>query len=169
MRVISIAIMVAAMTGTPAVAQGNASLDAVTACRSIADNAARLQCFDRAAAALDDAKRNDGLVVLNRTEVREKKRTLFGLKLPDINLFGGGKDEEQRTQISEIDSVVKGLQPSGRDRWTVRFEDGSIWRTTEPAKFPPKLGDKVKVKRAALGSFRASFNGDYAVRIERVE
>lgn len=165
------AALVAMIAVPPAGAQtrGSASLDAVTACRSIADAAARLQCFDRAAAALDDAKKSDGLVVLDRTEVKEKKRSLFGLKLPDINLFGGGKDEEARTEVNEIDTVLTGLQPAGRDRFTVQFADKSVWRTTEPFKFPPRVGDKVKIKRAAMGSFRASFNGNYPVRVERVQ
>ena len=172
MRDFTVALVLTIAAASPAVAQGSASLDAVTACRSIQDNAARLQCFDQAAAALDAAKQKDGLVVLNRTEIREKKRSLFGLKLPDINLFGTGKDsddEPAKTRIEEIETNVVSIQPAGRGRWQMRFADGSIWRTTEPAKIDPEKGDKVKVKRAALGSFRASFNGDYPVRVERVE
>ncbi len=163
------AISITAAAPISAQNRASASLDAITACRSIAETAARLQCFDRAAAALDEAKRTDGLVVLDRAEVKEKKRSLFGLKLPDINLFGGGKDEEQRTEISEIDTTLTKMQPTGRDRFVVQFADNSVWRTTEPFKIPPRIGDKVKIKRAAMGSFRASFNGNYPVRVERVQ
>lgn len=172
MRNLIIATVLAGVTATPVGAQGSASLDAVTACRAIAANDARLQCFDKAAAALEAAKQKDGLVVLDRTEIRAKKRSLFGLKLPDINLFGSGKDsddEPAKTRVEEIETTVTSIQSAGRGRWQMRFADGSIWRTTEPAKIDPEKGDKVKVKRAALGSFRASFDGNYPVRVERVE
>jgi len=172
MRDLTVAMVLAIAAASPAGAQGSASLDAVTACRSITDDVARLQCFDKSVAALEAAKQKDGLVVLNQTEIREKKRSLFGLKLPDINLFGSGKDSDDtpaKTRIEEIDTTIVSIQPAGRGRWQMRFADGSIWRTTEPAKVDPEKGDKVKVKRAALGSFRASFDGNYPVRVERVE
>lgn len=167
MRAIGIVSLAIVALATPAAAQdGSAVIDAVTSCTAIKEDQARLACFDRAAATLA-GKRRDGLVVLDRTEVREKRRSLFGLKLPDIKLFGD--DEAKDPPISEISSTVASVRPSGRDRFIVKLQDGSVWRTTEPAKFDPERGDPVKVKRAALGSYRASFRNAFPVRVERVE
>ncbi len=147
--------------------EGSSLIQSVVDCRRIPLDRERLACFDRAAVSLDSARRDDGLVVMNRKEVREKRRSLFGLKLPDIDLFG--RDEAKEPAITELDSAVLDARLVARDRWEIRLADKSIWRTTEPARVAPRVGDKVKIRRAALGSYRASFSGAYPVRIQRVE
>jgi hypothetical protein len=152
---------------TPAFAQGGSPLDRVTACRALAPDAERLACFDRAAAELDTAKRDKTLIVLDRQEVKQKRRSLFGLKLPDIDLFG--RDEAKDPPIPEIDTTLASVRSAGRDRLLFRFADGSTWRSIELARDTPDPGMKVKIKRAAMGTYRASFGGEYPIRVERVE
>lgn len=140
----------------------------ITACRAITDDAQRLACFDRTAATLASARAAKEIVVMDRTEVREKKRSLFGLSLPDINLFGRDDDKAGEPEVAQVESSVVEVVKFGRDRWTVRLANGSTWRTTEPARFDPRRGDPVVIKRAALGSFRGSFAKANAVRMERL-
>jgi hypothetical protein len=158
-----------AVIGTAADAQSASSdsvLDQLFSCRAEADAARRLSCFDAAAARLEKARGAREIVVMNREEVREKRRALFGLPLPNINLFGRNDDSDEK--VSLITTKAVDVARYGRDRWRVRMEDGSTWETTEPARFDPKKGDAVIIKSAALGSFRASFAGQSAVRIQRL-
>ncbi len=142
-------------------------IDKVTACRTIDDAERRLRCFDQAAAALAKARSDRQMVVLDRGEVREKRQSLFGLRLPEIQLFG--REEAKEPEIREVRSKVVRLTRYGRDQWTVWLEQGGVWRTTEKARFDPEVGEQVRIFKAAMGSFRASFNNNLAVRIERVE
>ena len=70
--------------------------EALVHCRSITDDAARLQCFDTAAANLQAATERRDVVVVDRAQVRESRRRLFGLALPRLPIFGGGDDEDGR-------------------------------------------------------------------------
>ncbi len=142
-------------------------IDKITACRAIDNAERRLTCFDEAAAALAKARSDRQMVVLDRGEVREKRQSLFGLRLPEIQLFG--RDEAKEPEIREVRSKVVRLSRYGRDQWTVWLEQGGVWRTTEKARFDPEVGEQVRIFKAAMGSFRASFNNNLAVRIERVE
>lgn len=159
---------VKAQAGDPGKAsQAAVLIDRITACRAIGDTGQRLTCFDQAAASLDKARRDKQMVVLDRGEVREKRKSLFGLRLPEIQLFG--RDEAKEPEVREIVSKVVKLAPYGREQWTVWLEQGGVWRTTEKARFDPEVGQSARIFKAAMGSFRASFDGNLAVRIERVE
>lgn len=147
--------------------QSTTLIDQITACRTIDDEGQRLGCFDRAAASLAKARTERQMVVLDRGEVRQKRQSLFGLRLPEIQLFG--RDEAKEPEIREIRSKVVKLAPYGRDQWTIWLERGGVWRTTEKARFDPEIGQSARIFKAAMGSFRASFDGNLAVRIERVE
>lgn len=67
-------------------------LQAVIACSSITEDAARLACYDQAVAPLSEM--SDDLVVVNRSEVEAVEQDGFGLELPSLpnlslSLFGG--------------------------------------------------------------------------------
>ena len=65
------------------------TLERLMACRGIADNTARLACFDTAAGAPDTAQRQGDLVVIDRAGVAETRRQLFGFEMPSLpRLFG---------------------------------------------------------------------------------
>jgi hypothetical protein len=72
-------------------------------------------------------------------------------------------------EIQNLDSTVRSVERSGRDRWVVVLADGSTWKTAESSRFPPEVGDSVKIKRAALGTYLASFDGTPSLRIARVQ
>jgi hypothetical protein len=163
-------LALAAASGAPADTQAGAGAnpaDALAACRSIADSAARLACFDKTAEAFVRARENKEVVVLERAEIQKTRRSLFGFSLPKIKLFGGGDDGEE--ELKEITGKVASVGVAERDRWLVRLEDESRWQTIEPAVFPPRTGDNARIKRAAMGSFMATFNGGRSVRVKRVD
>ena len=166
-------LWMAALTATPLSAADKPAHSRAPAfqrlvdCRSVKDSAERLACFDREVAALDTAERTSEIVVVDKEQVRKTKRGLFGLSLPNIKLFGDNDNSEEVAQIeSRIASASEGV-----DGWTIRLEDGTVWRQTgtDPFYRTPKAGLAAIVKRGALGSFVIRVGGSPGVKVKRIQ
>jgi len=143
---------------------------ALVRCRAIADDAARLQCFDTASAALAQAAERRELVVVSREQVRESRRRLFGLALPRLPIFGGGDDNRpDPEEIDHIDSTVTSASQDGYGHWSVRLQDGSLWVQTDNnvLALRPRPGQPVVVQRAALGGYMMRVNRQPGIRVRR--
>ena len=140
---------------------------AVEACRKIADNNSRLACFDRAVGELATARAKGDVAVVDRKQVQEVRRSLFGfggLKLP----FFGGKDRGEPEQ-KELSSTLTGFRPlaNGYIRFNLA-EPQSTWESIEPsAVFEPKIGTKVRISRGAFGSYWAEIANQPPVKVRR--
>jgi hypothetical protein len=143
--------------------------DALVRCRAVAEAAARLQCFDSAAAALEQAAERREVVVVDRAQVRESRRRLFGLALPRLPIFGDGDDDEQAEEVNRVEGVVASASQDGNGRWIVRLQDGALWVQTDnrPLALRPRPGQPVVIERGALGSFMMRVNGQPGVRARR--
>ena len=165
MLLATLAAPVAAAPRVPAV------LQALGDCRVVTDNAVRLACYDKAAAGIADATAKKDIVVLDREEVRQTRKGLFGFSLPKLNFFGNDKEAQNdtgREAIDEIDVVVKSARPFGYQLWRMTMEDGATWVTTEASTLiTPRAGSKVHIKRAALGSYFIKVDGSRAVKGKR--
>ncbi len=143
--------------------------EALVRCRAITEDVARLQCFDAAAANLQQAAERRDVVVVDRQQVRQTRRRLFGLPIPSLgDIFGGGGDEDE-DEVSSIESTVASAHQVGYGRWVVRLEDGSTWAQTDnsPLAGRPRAGQPVRVERGALGSYRMRVNNQPAIRVQR--
>jgi hypothetical protein len=151
----------------PPARQRPEAFEAVMRCRAIAGEAERLRCFDAAAAAMDRAVENRDLVVVDRQQMRETRRRLFGIEVPRLNLFGGGED--RKDEVSELDGIVRSAVENGNGRWVVVLEDGGIWVQVDDnvIAIGPRAGNKVVVRRGALGSYMMRVNGQPGVRVRR--
>lgn len=138
----------------------------IVACRALTDSAARLKCFDAAAMALETATENRQVVILDQSEVRKTKRSLFGFSLPKIPFFGES-DEEQEEEFKEIEGELANVQalPYGKYQFTVT--DAGTWQTTQGGSKILKNGQKFKIKRAAMGSFMLVMSST-GIRVKRV-
>ena len=138
-------------------------LTAVTQCRAVADPASRLACFDRSVAALDTAATNKAVVVIDQQQVRDVRRSLFGVSLPDTGLFGNGND------LPRIETTLASASVDDSGRWSFVLSDGARWAQTDDYMIArrPRANDKVIIKRAALGSFRLSVGGQPGVKAKR--
>lgn len=145
-------------TAPPPVYQG------VLDCRTVAEPAARLTCFDKSVAAMADATTRKDLVVIDRATIRETKRGLFGISLPKIKIFGGNDDVE----INQIESTLTSAHASRDGMAVFVLADGSRWKQTEGRDTFPKAGQKIVVKRGTLGGFMANVNGQPGVRVIRL-
>ena len=143
------------------------AFQALLACRAISDEKARLQCYDGAAATMEQAADRHDLVIVDRKQVRETKRTLFGIDLPRLNLFGGGDNDAD--EVKEVEGVVSAAYQDGNGRWVVKLEDGATWAQIDNnvISLRPKPGQKVKIHRGAIGSYIMNVNGQAGVKARR--
>jgi hypothetical protein len=143
------------------------AFEALVKCRGIADEKARLQCYDQATSALQQAAERHDLVIVDKKQMRETRRTLFGLEIPRLNIFGGGDDEGD--EVKSIESVVVNAYTNQGGQWVVHLEDGSTWVQTDHnmIAITPKKGTKVTVVKAALGSYMMRIGKEPGMRARR--
>lgn len=163
-----LAMLLLAAPATAADKVRPAALEALRACQSITADAERLACFDRAAAALSASVDKKEVVVLDQQEVKKTKRSLFGFQLPRIGLFGDSDKDKDEPEFTQIETTVTGARGLGYGKFSFTIEDGAVWQTTEAGPNMPKPGDKVTIKKAALGSYFIKFGKQRAVKGMRV-
>jgi hypothetical protein len=140
-------------------------------CKALKDDAARLACFDRETDVLIAAVDQGEVKVVDREQAKTMRRSLFGFNLPKLGLFGGGNNDASNEDIAVLDSTITSLSALPRGRWQFSIaEGGAHWETTDaPSRLvTPKVGQKVQLERAALGSYWIRFNGQRGVKGRRV-
>lgn len=142
-------------------------LNRLTACRALADSTARLSCYDGAVEALDAAEREGEVVVVDRAQVRESRRALFGFDLPSLPAFG--RVEGAEDTVSSVETTLTRATRGGDGKWVFRLADGSVWRQSdsESVFFTNREGTEVRVRRASMGSFMMTVGNSRAVRVRR--
>lgn len=146
-------------------ARSNALLQAVSDCRAVADEKARLDCYDGASARLAEAVDRKDLVVMDRQEIRETRRSLFGFSVPNIPLFRG----ESGGDDGKLETTIAGASRLEGGRWQIRLEDGAIWQTSETRLnlSDPRPGQKIVIQRGTLGNYFLRIDGQRGVRGRR--
>lgn len=136
-------------------------------CRAVAESSARLACYDREVAAMEKAEEARELVVVDRQQLRETRRSLFGLGLPRINIFGG-RDEPDEIE-DRIETTIRAARADPYGKYIFLLEDGAVWRQTDQRmlNIRPKPGHPIEIRRAAMGSYVANVNGQSAIRVTR--
>lgn len=138
-------------------------------CRRIADDARRLACLDATAASITSAADNNELVVLDREQIRQTRRGLFGFNLGDLSIFRGSQGERPKIEpINEADSSVAAVQSIGYELWRLTLGDGSEWETLEPFRAnTPRQGVKVNIRRNGIGTYFLRLDGGKGVKAQR--
>ena len=137
---------------------------AVIDCKALPDPQARLACYDRTVGALANAAETRDVLVVDRATARSTKRSLFGMALPRIKLFGDNDDEV----IEQIESSIASAYDAKDGLSVFVLADGARWKQTEGRYTFPKVGQPIVIRRAALGSFFAKVDNQAAVRVIRL-
>lgn len=162
---------IALCASAPALAQATserpALLNQLVECRNQSDAGARLECYDRTAEALDVAERQGEVVVVDRAQVRDTRRQLFGFEVPTLPTFLTRGDTEEA--VNAIETTLVRASQFADDKWTFHLADGSAWRQIDSGRvrFRNREGETVRVRRAALGSYQLVVEGSRAVRVRR--
>lgn len=171
-RVIAAGLAALMAHHAPAVAQDKSIANApapkiftdVLQCRAIADADTRLACFDRTVGTLEQAQQRKDVFVADKEAIREARRGLFGFSLPKVRIFG---DDDMEEEVKSIESTIKSAV-MGQKGYVFTLADGARWAQTDGAYMDkPKAGSKIRIRRAALGSYMGSIEGRVGFRIER--
>ena len=162
-----------AAAATPAFAQLTAgerpeALNNLLACRALEGADARLACFDREVAAFEAAQAANQLVVMDRQQVRRTRRSLFGLVLPDLGIFGDNNADPEEA-VAEIQTTIRSASQNALNKWVIVLEDGARWIQLDTRTLPrdPRGGMPIRIRRAAMGSYLANIDDQTAIRIRR--
>ena len=143
-------------------------LQSLSDCRKLTDNAARLACYDTAAAGLEQAEAKGDIVVVDREQARNVRRQAFGFALPSLAMFEKGEKQED---IDNTTGTVAAARQNAARRWVIKLEDGATWTQVDATEMfaDPKPGDPVRIKKASLGSYMMIVGKNGAVRAHREE
>jgi hypothetical protein len=170
---LALAVLAAATAVAPAaLAQSKSQRAAIVQklldCKKIADSSERLACYDQSAAAFDQAEAKGDVVVIDREQAREVRKQAFGFTLPSISIFQKGEAKED---VDNYDGVVALARRDGGGHWVIKLEDGAVWAQVgvEELFKTPKPGMKVKIRKAALGSYMMVVENQGGFKARRVE
>ncbi|MBN8552453.1 MAG: hypothetical protein J0L52_06120 [Caulobacterales bacterium] len=162
--------LILAALASPALAQEDRRapiLDQLATCRAMSDPAQRLACYDTTTAALETAERAGDVVVLDRAQVQEARRGLFGFSVPSLSMFGGAREGEEE-DVDNVSYVVRSAREVRQGEWLFAMEDGSVWRQIDGRMWGrPRAGESAVVRRASLGSFLMNVGDAPAIRVRR--
>jgi hypothetical protein len=160
-------------------------------CQGIADNQARLQCFEQvskssqpatpaqpaqvATPAIPAAVSQPATVAvpaastIKVTPVQVGEQT-NSAAASDEDLFGKPIRKIEEAAVNKIVLVVKTAKLDRTKRFEIEMTNGQKWIQTEYGYMDVKAGDKVYIEKAALGSYLLS-NGkaNKTLRVKRVE
>jgi len=145
-------------------------LEAISACRAITADPARLACFDREAAALLTATQSGQISVVDQADMKAARRSLFGFQLPKLPFFSGDKSADDVPD--RIETKIVSAQNLGRGRYRVTLADqGAVWETVDsPMRLSaPRAGDDIVIRKGALGSYFLRIDGQIGVKGRRVK
>jgi len=151
------------LTGTRA----DRSLDALAQCARIPDDAERLACFDREAAQLITAVDTGEMRIVEKGEVEETRKRLFGYALPRTRIFDGDDGRE----LDLLETTITSVRQVAPGEWHFRVAEGNaLWRVKNDSvrMKTPKAGEKVVFKKAAVGTYFIRINGRTGVRGNRI-
>lgn len=145
-------------------------VEGLRACQAIAEPDARLACYDAAAGRMVAAAEQGEVRVVDKEDVERTRRRLFGFSLPDIGIFGGGKDAGEDDELDMLESTITSARRVGDD-WVFTIAEGdAVWQISNPPMRLARLkpGDAVVFKKASLGSYFIRINGQIGVKGKRV-
>jgi hypothetical protein len=144
----------------------NVILQRLVDCRKLAEDAARLACFDAAVGAVDQAEAKGDIVVVGREQARAARKQAFGFNIPTLSIFERGERAEDLDRVSE--QIAQGYR-QGDGKWTIELVDGGVWTQTdsEPLNKAPRPGSKAEIRRATMGSYFVNIDGQRALRMRR--
>ena len=118
---------------------------------------------------LQQASQDREVVMVDKEQIKKTRRGLFGLLLPNMNIFGGGKNDEESERVREVEGVIAQAQLVHRN-WLIVLEDGAKWIQTDARELirDPHKGSAIKIRAAALGSYLANIDGQTAIRVKRI-
>ena len=139
----------------------------VVDCLEIEDATQRLTCYDQNVQAMKAAQKSAQLFIASEDQVKESRRGLFGLTLPGLKIFAGAAGDY--AEIKEIDVTIASVRETAAG-YIFTLADGAVWAQSENRYLgmTPKKGQKIVIRKAALGSYMGKLEDGVGFRIKRL-
>jgi hypothetical protein len=141
-------------------------LKALTACRSVGDPTQRLDCYDKAAAAVDQAEASGDVVVVDRAQAQAARRQAFGFNLSALSILNRAATKDE---VNTLNTTAAEAYRNGEGKWVIVLDDGARWRQIDDAELnrSPRQGSAIRIRHASLGSFVMNIDGQPYIRVHR--
>ncbi|WP_088209984.1 hypothetical protein [Shewanella sp. Shew256] len=164
-------------------AQANAAIEQqLTQCAGITDKLERLVCYDNLAASIQVTTVTNNTTapiavapVVTPTAAPAAVATAapVAAAAAATNIEDNFGMEVKRVQENTTDKIYLDVESIAEDAYgalKVTFTNGQVWKQTENRKFNLKVGEKVFIEKAALGSFLMGTESRNAkVRVKRLK
>lgn len=159
-----------------AAAQGLPS--SLLACRDIADDSERLECFDQAVAGIDESALAS-IGALKEDEIAAAEPALspeerFGRE--DLQEAKEERRKDEKKELKSLAAKVVEIAQNRRGKYVVVLDNGQVWRQLKAdtnSLLIPSSDDEeisVEIKRRFLGAHVLSLVGDNrSIRVERIK
>lgn len=162
-------------------AQANASIEQqLTQCAGITDKLERLVCYDNLAASIQVTTVTNNTTapiavapVVTPAAAPAALATAAPVAAAATNVEDNFGMEVKRVQENTTDKIYLDVESIAEDAYgalKITFTNGQVWKQTENRKFNLKVGEKVFIEKAALGSFLMGTEDRNAkVRVKRLK
>ncbi len=162
-------------------AQANAGIEQqLTQCAGITDKLERLVCYDNLAASIQVTTVTNNTTapiavapVVTPAAAPAALATAAPVAAAATNVEDNFGMEVKRVQENTTDKIYLDVESIAEDAYgalKITFTNGQVWKQTENRKFNLKVGEKVFIEKAALGSFLMGTGSRNAkVRVKRLK
>jgi len=162
-------------------AQANAGIEQqLTQCAGITDKLERLVCYDNLAASIQVTTVTNNTTapiavapVVTPAAAPAALATTAPVAAAATNVEDNFGMEVKRVQENTTDKIYLDVESIAEDAYgalKITFTNGQVWKQTENRKFNLKVGEKVFIEKAALGSFLMGTESRNAkVRVKRLK
>ncbi len=143
-------------------------------CSAIPDKLDRLICYDNLAASIQGANAETSVKAIAPVAVAVPTAAAVSTTVASTakveNDFGIAPKPVQEDVVDKIYLDVESIAEDPYGALKITFTNGQVWKQTESRKFSLKVGDKVYIEKAALGSFLMGTESRNAkVRVKRLK
>ena len=162
-------------------AQANAGIEQqLTQCAGITDKLERLVCYDNLAVSIQVTTVTNNTTapiavapVVTPAAAPAAVATAAPVAAAATNVEDNFGMEVKRVQENTTDKIYLDVESIAEDAYgalKITFTNGQVWKQTENRKFNLKVGEKVFIEKAALGSFLMGTESRNAkVRVKRLK
>ncbi|PWF61454.1 hypothetical protein CBX96_20980 [Shewanella sp. BC20] len=145
----------------------------LTECSVIPDKLDRLICYDNLAASIQGASAQTSVKAIAPVAVAVPTTAVSTTAASTAkveNEFGIAPKPVQEDIVDKIYLDVESIAEDPYGALKITFTNGQVWKQTEGRKFNLKVGEKVFIEKAALGSFLMGTESRNAkVRVKRLK
>ncbi|WP_427976494.1 hypothetical protein [Agarivorans sp.] len=145
----------------------------LTKCSVIPDKLDRLICYDNLAASIQGTSAQTSVKAIAPVAVAVPTTAVSTTAASTAkveNEFGIAPKPVQEDIVDKIYLDVESIAEDAYGALKITFTNGQVWKQTENRKFNLKVGEKVFIEKAALGSFLMGTESRNAkVRVKRLK